>query len=164
MERMETTLLYLRKNNQLLLGLKKRGFGEGKFNGIGGKVEKGETFEEAMIRETYEEIKVTPTVFEKFGEIEFLEFYKGKKVTLRFHLYIATAWKGIPTETEEIRPEWFDIEKLPYDKMFEDDQYWLPLVLKNKKLKAFFEFDENWKMLSHRVEEQKESKIKRHVL
>lgn len=37
------TLCYLLKDDQVLLAMKKRGFGEGKWNGPGGKVEKGET-------------------------------------------------------------------------------------------------------------------------
>jgi hypothetical protein len=29
-----------------------------------------------------------------------------------------------------MKPEWFDIEKIPYDKMWDDDIIWLPRVLK----------------------------------
>lgn len=36
--------------------------------------------EEAMLRETMEEIGVTPLNYEKWGEICFLENYKGKKL------------------------------------------------------------------------------------
>ena len=43
-------LVMAMKNNQILLGYKKRGFGKGKWNGFGGKVEKGETPQEAAIR------------------------------------------------------------------------------------------------------------------
>ena len=64
---METTLCLLKKDNSILLAMKKRGFGSGKYNGIGGKIEKGETPDEAMIRETKEEIKVTPIKYEKVG-------------------------------------------------------------------------------------------------
>ena len=44
------TLAMVRKTNSLLLGLKKKGFGEGKWNGFGGKVEKGETVSEGAVR------------------------------------------------------------------------------------------------------------------
>ena len=47
---LETTLCLLKKDNRILLAMKKRGFGEGKYNGVGGKIENGETPEEAMIR------------------------------------------------------------------------------------------------------------------
>lgn len=76
---METTLCFLRKGNKILLAEKQRGFGQGKLNGVGGKLEKGETPEQAMIRETQEEIFVTPTNFEKVAEVEFDEFYKRQK-------------------------------------------------------------------------------------
>ena len=76
MSMLETTLCLLKKDNQILLAMKKRGFGEGKYNGVGGKIDKGETPEQAMIREVQEEILVTPTKYEKVGFIEFDEFIK----------------------------------------------------------------------------------------
>lgn len=48
------TLLLIHQANRVLLGMKKRGFGQGRYNGFGGKVEKGETIIEAAIRETIE--------------------------------------------------------------------------------------------------------------
>jgi hypothetical protein len=44
------TLVLVTRPNQVLLGMKKRGFGQGKWNGFGGKVEKGETILEAAQR------------------------------------------------------------------------------------------------------------------
>lgn len=153
MERIETTLALLKRKDEILLALKKRGFGEGKYNGVGGKIEKDETPEEAMIRETKEEILVTPTKYEKVGIIEFDEFYKGKEEHVLFHLYMAYDWLGEPTESEEMKPYWFNINNIPYDKMFPDDKHWLPLIIEGKKIKAYFQFDENWNILSSNVEE-----------
>lgn len=154
MKKMETTLLLLIKDNNILLGKKKRGFGEGKYNGIGGKVEPGETIEEAMIRETQEEICVTPTKYYNAGKVSFLEYYKGKKENVIFHLYIANEWEGTPKETEEMEPCWFKIKNIPYDKMFPDDKYWLPKVLNGNKIEAFFEFDEEWNILRYDIKEE----------
>ena len=84
---LETTLCLLKKEDSILLALKKRGFGEGKYNGVGGKLENNETPEEAMIRECKEEIGVTPTSYEKVGYIHFDEYYKGKKEQIAFHLF-----------------------------------------------------------------------------
>lgn len=150
---LETTLCLLKKDNKILLAMKKKGFGEGKYNGIGGKLEKNETPEEAMIRETQEEISVTPIEYEKVGLISFDEFYKGEKMNLSFHLYLVYKWDGEPTESDEMIPEWFDIENIPYDKMFPDDKYWLPLILEGKKIKAYFEFDEKWNIISKTIED-----------
>ena len=152
MEKLETTLSLLKKDNKILLGMKKRGFGEGKYNGVGGKLKENETPEIAMIRETQEEINVTPTKYEKVGIIEFDEYYKGKKENVVFHLYMVYEWNGEPSESDEIKPKWFDINEIPFSKMFPDDKYWLPLVLESKKIRAYFEFDENWNMLSKKIE------------
>lgn len=153
MNKLETTLCLLIKDSKILLAMKKRGFGSGKYNGVGGKIESGETPEEAMIREAQEEINVTPIEYEKAGLIEFDEYYKGNRQNLVFHLYIAHEWEGTPTETEEMCPRWFDIKDIPYDEMFSDDKYWLPLILEGKKVKAYFEFDEDWNLLSKRIDD-----------
>ena len=152
MEKIVTTLCLLKKDNMVLLALKKRGFGEGKYNGVGGKIENGETAEEAMIRETKEEICVTPIEYEQVGIVEFDEFIKGEKKNLVFYLYIATKWLGSPKESDEMKPFWFDINNIPYDKMFTDDKYWLPLVLSGRKIKAHFSFDENWNLIHKEIE------------
>ncbi|MDR1197130.1 MAG: 8-oxo-dGTP diphosphatase [Candidatus Nomurabacteria bacterium] len=154
MKKLETTLLFLRRGERVLLAEKKRGFGEGKFNGIGGKLEPGETAEQAMIRETEEEIGVKPTQYQQVAVIDFDEFVKGEWTNVCMNVYVASDWDGEPTETEEMRPQWFDVNDLPYDKMFADDKYWLPLVLGGKKLTARFQFDEDWKMLSHEIKEE----------
>ncbi len=151
MKRLETTLCLLRKEDEILLAMKKRGFGEGKYNGVGGKIEKNETPDEAMIRETKEEINVTPMKYDKVGLIEFEEYYKGEKQIVVFHLYLVSEWLGTPTESDEMKPKWFKIDSIPYDKMFPDDYYWLPLILDNKKVKAFFNFDENWNLLEKNI-------------
>jgi mutator protein MutT len=153
MEKVETTLMLLRKNDEILLAMKKRGFGVGKFNGVGGKLKIGETPEMAMLRETEEEIGVVPSKYEKVGLLDFVEFYKGEKVNIVTHLYTASEWEGEPKESEEMKPQWVGVNEIPYDKMFVDDKYWLPLVLEGKKLDVFFEFDEDWNVISKRIDE-----------
>lgn len=156
MKKMETTLCLLKSENEILLAMKKRGFGEGKYNGVGGKIEGMETPEEAMLRETQEEIGVIPTKYEKVGIVSFDEFYKGEKTNLIFHLYIVTEWMGTPTESEEMKPNWFSIDNIPYSQMFPDDKYWLPLILEGKKINAYFDFDEDWNLLSKDIKELKD--------
>ncbi|HEU5121620.1 MAG TPA: NUDIX domain-containing protein, partial [Candidatus Saccharimonadales bacterium] len=67
------TLLFLKKDNRILLAMKKRGFGAGRYNGIGGKIEAGESVEAALIRECQEEIEVTPLNFWKVAEHDFIQ-------------------------------------------------------------------------------------------
>ena len=153
MKKMETTLCLLRRNEEILLAMKKRGFGEGKYNGVGGKIEGTETPEAAMLRETKEEIGVTPIQYEKVGVVSFDEFYKDEKVNLIFHLYMVTEWEGTPAESEEMQPKWFSIDSIPYNQMLPDDKYWLPLILEGKKIDAYFDFDEEWNLLSEDIKE-----------
>ena len=160
MNKLETTLLYLRKNDEILLAKKKRGFAKDKYKGVGGKVENGETPEEAAIRECKEEISVKPTKYEKVGIIEYDEYYKGKREQITVHVYISDKWTGEPKESDEMFPKWFNINSLPYDEMIGDDPYWLPLVLEGKKVKGFFQFSEDWKIIKHEVKVKEELYVK----
>lgn len=146
------SLLFLRKGDQLLLAMKKRGFGSGRYNGVGGKIEPGETVEQAMIRECQEEIGVTPTVYEKVAEHDFsLDIDTDNPWHLYGHTYVATEWEGEPVETEEMAPEWFTVDTIPYDQMWQDDIYWLPLVLAGKKITGEYTFLSDETMASHKV-------------
>ena len=159
MSLIETTLCLLKRDDEILLALKKRGFGAGKYNGVGGKIKDGETVEEAMIRETKEEIMVTPSEYEKVGIVSFDEYINGEKKALVFHLYIATKWDGEPSESDEMKPFWFKIDNIPYDDMFADDKYWLPIILSGRKINAHFEFDENWNLVSSDIKDLELKKI-----
>jgi len=147
------TLLFLRRDNEVLLAMKKRGFGVNRWNGVGGKTEPGETIEQALIRESQEEIGVTPTVFEKVADIHFEEHHEGNPVSMHVHAFIASEWSGEPTESEEMAPKWFALDELPLDSMWADDPYWLPPVLAGKKISAAFRLDANDAIVSHDVKE-----------
>ena len=151
MRKMETTLLLMIKDGKILLGEKKKGFGKGKLNGPGGKIEPGETPEQGMIRETMEEVGITPTKYKEMGTVEFVEWYKGGEQNVIFYLYVATEYEGKLKESDELKPYGFDLDNIPYDKMFEDDSYWMPIVLEGNKIQAFFEYDKEWKMVRHEV-------------
>lgn len=120
------TLVFLRRDSEILLAMKKVRFGAGKWNGAGGKVEPGETYEQAAVRECQEEIGVTPRALQKVGE---LHFYDLPNVEHYCHIYIATDWQGSPSESEEMRPQWFKLADIPYDHMWPDDKFWLPKLL-----------------------------------
>lgn len=133
--------------------MKKRGFGEGRWNGVGGKVEEGESVEQAMVRETQEEIGITPTTYEKVADIRFDEFFKGEPTIMHVHIFTATNWTGEPTESEEMAPKWFKESEVPYEQMWADDPYWLPQVLEGKKISADFKLDEQDAIISHDIKE-----------
>ena len=145
------TLLFLKNGNQVLLAMKKRGFGKGKWNGVGGKLETGETIVEALIRECQEEIEVTPTNYWPVAELDFLQDATTDPWHMYGYVYLCDAWDGEPSETEEMAPQWFDIDKIPYETMWDDDKYWLEQALSGKKLVGTFTFDDNDRMLTHKV-------------
>ena len=141
-------LCFVIRDGQILLIRKKRGLGSGKINGPGGRLEKGETAEEAAIRETQEEIGVTPTGLEEMGEL-FFQFLDGYK--LHVAVFRASDCKGNLIETDEATPIWTDIQHIPYDEMWQDDPLWLPLVIKGTRFRGFFVFDRE-NLLNYRVD------------
>lgn len=126
-------------NGNVLLGMKKRGFGEGRWNGFGGKVEEGETIDAAAKREVEEEAGINVTEMGEVGVINF-SFAENDK-ELEVHVFVVTAYTGEPRETEEMRPEWFVPADIPYTDMWPDDEYWLPLLLAGKRFRGRFHFD-----------------------
>lgn len=143
---MDTTLCFLVRGDEVLLGLKKRGFGAGKWNGFGGKRKGGETIEASIMREMLEEcnIKVNSNDLEKMAELDFFFQESKKDWNQRVHVFLARDWSGEPAETEEMKPEWFKHNGLPFNSMWQDDPHWLPLVLQGRKIRASFRFaDDN---------------------
>lgn len=112
--------------------MKKRGFGAGLWNGIGGKVRKDETPAQAAVRECHEEIGVTPNDLHLVGRLRFF-MPNDPQFEHDCHIYTAEKWEGKPVETEEMRPEWFDGANIPYKMMWPADGLWLPHVLANEK-------------------------------
>ena len=113
-----TTLLFLIKKDSdkvsdVLLAMKKIGFGVGRYNGVGGKVKEGETIEEAAARETKEEIGVDVDVknIVKMGEIEF-RFEDKVEWNQMVHIYTTEVWNGEPVESEEMKPYWYKVEDI----------------------------------------------------
>lgn len=147
----------VRKDGKLLLGMKKRGFGAGRWNGFGGKLNPGESITDAALREIKEEVGITALDLEERGVIQF-EFENDPKV-LEVHIFSVTKYTGEPAESEEMRPQWFDFDKIPYEQMWSDDIYWIPLLLQGKKFKGVFHFDKpstaeySAKILKHDLKE-----------
>lgn len=146
------TLVFLLRGDEILLAMKKRGFGAGHWNGVGGKIDPGETVEQALVRESQEEINVAPTKWQKVAEHDFLmDTDTDQPYHMYVHTFVATKWKGEPTESEEMAPQWFKIPDIPFDSMWPDDPFWLPLVLDGQQIVGEYTFDSNNAMLTHDV-------------
>jgi len=148
------TLCVLIRDSKISLGMKKRGFAAGKWNGYGGKLHSGEAIEEAAKRELLEESGINANRIEKVGVINFET--EGSQEIYEVHIFKLENFIGEPVETEEMRPQWFDYDKIPFDNMWPDDKYWFPLLLSGKKFKGRFLFGENNTILNQKLVEVEE--------
>jgi len=141
------TLCFVIRDEQILLIHKKRGLGAGKINGPGGRLEMGETTVQGAVRETIEEIGVRPIGLEQAGEL-FFQFVDGYK--LHVTVFSASDCEGQLIETDEAKPFWTNIASIPYNQMWQDDPYWLPLVVTGRKFRGFFAFQGD-RLLNYKV-------------
>ena len=152
------TLCFVLRNGtrpEILLGRKKRGFGEGKLNGFGGKPEAGESLRDAAAREVFEEagIQVSADSLQPAGQIVFL-FPSRPAFDHHVHVFLTETFDGEPSESEEMAPAWFPLDRIPYDRMWQDDGYWLPRVLAGCTIDAEFRFGEdNETVIDWRIDE-----------
>lgn len=145
----QKTLCFALRGNEILLGWKKIGFGENRWNGAGGKAEEAEEFEEAARREMKEEFGISPLGLEKVAEITFT--FPNKSWNQVVHVYLTRSWEGEITESDEMKPEWFPISEIPFDEMWSADRLWLPEVLKGEKIRARFSFDVDQQVLEQEI-------------
>ncbi len=123
-----------RPQHRILLGLKKAGFGAGKYVGLGGKLEAGETLAMAAVRELWEEARLSarPHNLWYAARLEFL-FPARPDWNRTVHVFRLEFWEGKPEETSEILPCWFDLDGLPLSQMWADVPHWLPHVLQGAR-------------------------------
>lgn len=150
------TLMFIHQGSRVLLIEKLRGIGEGKINGPGGKIDPGETPEQCVIRECQEELHITPLDPVKRGE---LWFAMNDIPDIHCHVFTATRFEGTPTPTNEAIPYWCEIAGIPFERMWEDDAYWLPQALKGEFFDARFLFDHE-SILAHDLVFGEESRIR----
>jgi len=141
------TLCFVIRAGEILLILKKRGLGAGKINGPGGRIEPGESAREAAIRETQEELGVTPVGVEERGQLHF-QFADG--YALHCTVFVASDCIGEPFETDEAIPRWTPLASIPFQNMWADDIHWLPGVIHGGRFRGYFHFDGE-KMLTNDV-------------
>lgn len=153
----DTTLLFFIKKDvssesiaSLCLAMKKRGFGEGLWNGVGGKVEKGESIESAACREAHEEVGTICKEKDLIKVAELTFYFEDKEEwNQKVHVFFSSVFSDSFVETEEMAPAWFPVSSIPYEKMWEDDVLWLPKVLQGEKVTASFTFGKDGKIKNY---------------
>lgn len=134
------------KGDEILLAMKKRGFGEGKWNGAGGMIEEGAT------RETEEEFNITPKSLTAVAILNF-KFLDKPEWDRVVKVFTINEWEGEPCESEEMRPQWFPIKEIPLSAMWEADTHWLPVVLAGKVILADFDYTADQKLHRFNIRE-----------
>uniref|UniRef100_A0A2L2Y921 Oxidized purine nucleoside triphosphate hydrolase n=2 Tax=Parasteatoda tepidariorum TaxID=114398 RepID=A0A2L2Y921_PARTP len=146
-----SSLVLIRKHGLILLGMKKRGFGLGKWNGFGGKLENGESMLECAKRELQEEAGITAENLQKVGYLKF-EFVEDPLI-MHVHVYTSSSYQGEPRESDEMLPTWFPENEVPFHKMWADDKFWFPLFFKGAKFKGYFRFLDIETIIEQKLEE-----------
>ena len=126
-QRKQLTLCMVCEPERILLGMKKRGFGSGLWNGFGGKVEPGESIPAAAVRELQEEAGLTAHTCAPLGRLEFV--YEGMSEIYVVTVFRVDEYTGTVQESEEMRPAWFSLTALPFSAMWPSDQAWFPYLL-----------------------------------
>ncbi len=145
------TLCYVRSENKTLMLhriKKKNDFHEGKWNGLGGKFEHGETPEECVIREVKEESGLLIKNPRLHGFITF-PMFDGKKDWYVF-LFTASEFNGELIDSHEGKLEWIADEKLLDLNLWEGDSIFIPWLMGDKFFSAKFVY-ENGKFVDHTV-------------
>lgn len=135
---------------ELMLMRKKRGLGAGKIVAPGGRLEPGETPRDCAVREVEEELCITPTGVSCAGEHRF-QFLDGYAI----HVFVfrAEGFRGEPAETDEGRPLWTPEDRIPYGEMWEDNAFWLPLLLAGQPFSGRWVFEDD-RVLDHALEDR----------
>jgi len=142
----DVTLVLPVRAGKVLLGMKKRGFGVGKINGFGGKLGEGESIVEAAVRELEEEIGIRTRVedLNKVGELAFsFPHAKDEDWDQKVHVFTVKDWEGEPRESEEMSCDWYYVDELPVNNMWDADKDWMPMVLEGKKISGKFVFNDD---------------------
>lgn len=134
------TACYIRQNKKVLMQLKAAGkFGGNRWNGPGGKLEPYEDPEAAVIREVQEETGLTISDPIWHGTLTFV-FSAPERHRLTSHIFSVHSFTGRPRGSAEGRLRWFPEDRLPYDRMWVDDRYWLPAVLDGARIRGLCVF------------------------
>ena len=150
----QATVCFILKKNEVLLLKKSRGlFGQGKWNAPGGKILLNENPKACAVREVFEETQLSVENIEPIGRLYFYKNNQRRIPDWTVHAFLAHQFKGKPTAGREGELKWFNIDSLPLDKMWEDDQYWCRIALGGTRLQGWFYYSGDFeKLIDHKIE------------
>ena len=150
----DVAVTYILRDNggvtEVLLGEKLRGLGAGHIVGPGGKVEAGETPDEAAIREVLEEVGlvIEPRALTPLACITY-PFANREGLSQRSFVFSAQAFSGELQGSGELVASWWPVEEIPYERMWSDAKLWLPRALSGEFIDATIVIGERNEVLSH---------------
>ncbi len=158
MNKKRMTLCCIYDDKRMLLGeIVKESKIKGMFNAFGGKVEEGETVEEAARREILEEAGIIPVEMKKRGVIEFVMQEDGNPFegnpNVELHIFSAHEFEGELQASKEMVPHWFLHSEIPFEQMWPDDRYWVPMLLAGKNFKGKFYLKDPKTIIEYSLEE-----------
>ena len=126
----ETVTCYIKKGDYYLLlyrNKEENDLNEGKWLGVGGHLEEGETPDQALIREVKEETGLDVYEFRCAGEVLFINDDYAEKM----YVYEVSDFSGEIIECNEGKLDWIPIKDINQYPMWEGDKAFLPLLFKN---------------------------------
>lgn len=146
------TVCYIIDGKKLLMIKRAEGlFGAGKWSGLGGKIEAGESKEQACVREVYEESGLHVDDLKYHGSLGFM--FENTEESIVAFVFSTMSFKGVLAESPEGVLRWIGFDEIPYNEMWDDSRYWLPLLIDGKDFNGEFQFDrEVSKVLDYKLE------------
>lgn len=123
-----STLCYLERGDEYLMlhrVKKAHDLNHDKWIGVGGKFQEGESPEDCILRETWEETGLTLTEYRYRGLVTFVS---DQAPTEYMHLFTATGWTGSPHPCDEGELAWIEKAALLRLPMWEGDRIFLELL------------------------------------
>jgi len=147
-------MCFILKDKQIMLLKKSKGLlGQGKWNLPGGKMLPNEEPKACAVREVFEETRLTVRNVEQIGLLYFYNNSQRLSPIWTVHAFLARGFEGVPIDGREGRLKWFSIDALPFDEMWEDDQYWYGMALEGTGFEGWFYFSGDFeKLIDHRIE------------
>lgn len=111
----------------------------------------GEAPKTCAVREVLEETRLTVKELEQVATVHFYKYDRRVSPDWTVSVFLSRSFEGIPTSGREGIVSWFNVNGLPFDEMWEDDQYWVKLALEGRKLEGWFYYLGDFRKLKDHV-------------